>query len=621
MRRGILYLLLAVMVVGIPAGVRPPVAGAQEAVDTLDTLITLDYRDTDLRDIVDYISRRARKTIIIEPDVDEKLTISLIDVPWRKALDLIAKQAAVVVRQEGNTWFISKPPRITMNFRDADIRVVIEIIAKLSNANIVVASDVEGSVNLHLKDVPWDIALNNVIKTANFTLVKEEGNILRVVSPSSLQTQMETEIFQLHYITPPERYKAKIETQFAEYVKPDLSAADDPTKFHLFQALLAIKSEQGAVSYEPAQNIIIAKDTVPVLDQMREVIEKYDQPPRQVFIEVRFVRTTVADVLDYGIDFTNGFTFSNSLGSMVTRLPFDLGQGGFEDNLAVAKEGPSDAQIADYLTGDTAAYTFGTLDFRSLSSTLRLLQSNTNTEIVQAPKLLALDNEEATIFVGETIRFVEQAITSDQFGNPVVTLKEAKSSPVSVGFQLLVRPRVIPDTNQVLLAIIPEFETLTGSGENIEGFDTFISGDLTLDLPRVGSESVVTKMLLEDSQTGVIGGLVNTSTTKIKRKVPFVGDIPILGRLFRFDGNAYNERNLFIFVTVSIVRTQEETVKRLKEKERKRHEEFLQAQVDRLEQFRDDDTNLNALSDRKPSGHGLLSPEEIEELKRKYNIK
>lgn len=611
--RCILMVLLAALFAGQGVG------RAQDGNDSLETVITLDYRDTNLREVLDYVARKSRRTIVIEPDVDETITISLIEVPWRKALDIICQQAGVFYRADGNTFTIYKPPHVTMNLRDADIRMVIELISKLSNANIIVAENVQGNVNVHLKDIPWDIALDNVVKTANFTLVKEEGGILRVVAADSLQTQMESSVFQLRYIYPPERYKAKIASEFTDYLKPDLTAANDPEQFALFKALKSISSAGGNLSYEPERNIIIAKDTVPVLNQMKDIVSRYDLPPRQVYVEVRFIRTTNTDALDYGVQWTNGFNVTNSLGSTVTRLPFNLGRSGFEDHLAVRKDGPSEADISRFLE-TTLPYTFGTLDFRQTTTALRLLKQTQDTEIVQAPALLALDNQEATIFVGETIRWVEQEVSTDQFGNPTISLKEAEDSPVAVGFQLLVRPHIVPESEQVILSIIPRFETLTGTGENIPGFDTFISAGASLDLPRVGSETVVTKMLLEDGQTGVIGGLLNTQTTKREDKVPFIGDIPFLGRLFRFNGSSVDSRNLIIFVTPHIMRTKEETRKRLEDAERKRQDAILQEQMDRMDKLNRDDSNLNSLDDVRASGNGILSPEEIQDLLRKYRL-
>lgn len=611
--RFILMVLLAALFAGQGVG------RAQDGNDSLETVITLDYRDTNLREVLDYVARKSRRTIVVEPDVDETLTISLIEVPWRKALDIICQQAGVFHRADGNTFTVYKPPHVTMNLRDADIRMVIELISKLSNANIIVAENVQGNVNVHLKDIPWDIALDNVVKTANFTLVKEEGGILRVVAADSLQTQMESSVFQLRYIYPPERYKAKIASEFTDYLKPDLTAANDPEQFALFKALKSISSAGGNLSYEPERNIIIAKDTVPVLNQMRDIVSRYDLPPRQVYVEVRFIRTTNTDALDYGVQWSNGFNVTNSLGSTVTRLPFNLGRSGFEDHLAVRKDGPSEADISRFLE-TTLPYTFGTLDFRQTTTALRLLKQTQDTEIVQAPALLALDNQEATIFVGETIRWVEQEVSTDQFGNPTISLKEAEDSPVAVGFQLLVRPHIVPESEQVILSIIPRFETLTGTGENIPGFDTFVSGQASLDLPRIGSETVVTKMLLEDGQTGVIGGLLNTQTTKREDKVPFIGDIPFLGRLFRFNGSAIDSRNLIIFVTPHIMRTKEETRKRLEDAERKRQDAILQEQMDRMDKLNRDDSNLNSLDDVRASGNGILSPEEIQDLLRKYRL-
>jgi len=176
---------------------------------------------------------------------------------------------------------------------------------------------------------------------------------------------------------------------------------------------------------------------------------------------------------------------------------------------------------------------------------------------VQAPKLIALDNQEATIFVGETIRFAQTTASSNQSGGLTFSIDEADNSPVQVGFQLLMIPHVIPDRDQVIMTIIPQQRSLVGEDDGFRTFTTGVGGTQgvqTIQLPQEQSSTVVTNMKLDNGQTALIGGLLQDSDSLTVNKVPFLGDIPILGYLFRDEHRSKTKGNLVIFVTPTIVR-------------------------------------------------------------------
>src|SRR5262249_35159254 len=154
---------------------------------------------------------------------------------------------------------------------------------------------------------------------------------------------------------------------------------------------------------------------------------------------------------------------------------------------------------------------FGTLDFSSTQIALNLLKNDVSTRIVQAPKLIALDNQEATIFVGETIRFAQTTASSNQSGGLTFSIDEAKNSPVQVGFQLLMIPHVIPDRDQVMMTIIPQQRSLVGPDDGFRTFKTNVGGsqgEQQIQLPQEQSSTVVTNMKLDNGQTALIGGLL-----------------------------------------------------------------------------------------------------------------
>jgi general secretion pathway protein D len=200
------------------------------------------------------------------------------------------------------------------------------------------------------------------------------------------------------------------------------------------------------------------------------------------------------------------------------------------------------------------------MDFTGVTATLKLLQEDERAEVIQAPKIVALDGRESTIFVGETVRYAEAKSEQGQAGGLQLSLEEAQGSPVDTGFQLMILPNVIPGTNKLTLEVIPQETTLSGTNTSPlapEGFDVFTVGASGLEgsiaLPRTRSSTIVTSMLLESGQSAVIGGLTTESETYVRRQVPGLGSIPILGELFKSRSKNETTRNLMVFLTPTVI--------------------------------------------------------------------
>jgi type II secretory pathway component GspD/PulD (secretin) len=259
---------------------------------------------------------------------------------------------------------------------------------------------------------------------------------------------------------------------------------------------------------------------------------------------------------------------NDGFGSIKHRLPFTLGTGGWEDEIVAATradrdEGvPTDANISND-TGDNPI-SFGTLDFSQTQIIVKLLKTDTKTKIVQAPKIITLDHHESTIFVGDTVAFAKAEIIVNDNGTTSVQLVEGDGSPVRTGFQILLLPHIIPETNKVQLTLIPSNDALSGQGQNIAGFNTFAVAGQEIDLPQLTSQVVVTHMILESGQTAVVGGLMSVNQTETISKVPFLGDMPLIGYFFKEKGINKRKEDLFIFVTPRIVQSAEDTQEKLK---------------------------------------------------------
>ncbi len=533
--------------------------------------LTLRLRDRLLRDVVQSIRRKAGVNIIIDDSIDDRVTIDLEDVDWRQALDLVAEAAGCVVVQEGtNVLKVEKPPRVYFAFENADVQKVIDTIAKISGANIVVAPEVQGAITLRLRDIPWRDALEATAKTLGYVVVEEDRGILRVVPPGNLRADLVTKSFQLRYIRPQSAYMPFLQSEYVQYIYTRQQLNPKEENFKLLDALRrALTPEIGVLEYFEGQNLIVVKDTKPVVEEVGRIIESIDVEPAQVFIDVKFVTTANRDLLSYGVSpGDNGWTASLGLGQIPTRLPFTLGSGGFEDGIIANDSGVG--PFADGTLNPTGNTTmpdvvFGALNFTQVTSTLNLLQKDQQSEIVQAPKLIALDHQMATIFVGETIRYAQARSEQGQAGGLQLVVEEAPNSPVSTGFQLLVIPHVVPGTDKIIMDIIPKSETLSGTGSSSlapEGFDVFTvgsgSGNGSIALPRIASSTIATKVLLRTGQTAVLGGLVTDNDSFTETGIPLLGDIPVLGWLFKQRSTQKSKTTLIVFVTPQVIRSPED---------------------------------------------------------------
>jgi len=553
------------------SSIYPYVGGAESTADENRDYLWLDVKDKDLNEILASISKRVGVNIIADPEVKETVTIQLDKVEWRDALDVIARQTHCRVLQVSDRLIrFTQPPSISMEFQDADIKIVLELLAKQSGANIVMASDIQGKVSLSLREVPWREALETIVKTSGYVIVKADtsgsNEILRVVRPESLTKQLETRSYQLQYVRPHDAYRAIIQDvdkwSKSKYDGDDLEGggaeADEGAEgFSLALALKETISKEGTLQYDPGTNTFIVKDIKPKLDEIEAIIKLVDVRPAQVYVEVKFITTNNTDILERGIKFDDTATPER-------------------DGLIISGRGASPNPLATdplFLFGGTFPFdlgdiensfdnfqSLGILDFTEVNMILRLIQDDENSRIVQEPALTMLDNKSGTIFVGETVPFAVQKIQSDQNGNITVALDENKRSPINVGFTLYLTPHVVPGTDLVNLTVIPKVSRLNGTTSDIEGFERFSFTDddsdtsAFIDLPREAAQTVVTYLRVQDGHTAVIGGLQTERKTEIVSKIPILSDIPVLGNLFTWKRKKNNVDSLLIMVTPHIVK-------------------------------------------------------------------
>lgn len=519
--------------------------------------VSVDFKNAAIEEVADYVSVQAGVNIHVEKGVSGSVDLRLNDVDWLQALTLAAKQVGCAVEKRDGIYFVTTPHfTFTTKAEGVSLKQVISLLAQQSGQNIVVSPKVEAKVHFSFEDVPWQVALETIVKTAGpFALVRDESSVYRVVETDALAEQKETQVFKLKYVTPPSEYKPIIESEFAEQRAKSSGAQDLKESFTLYKALDSVVGANGSVAFDFDSNAFIVTATRPILDEVADIIKLVDVRPEQVFVDVKFVTTGHTDLLNAGVNFPKGFMISGSGGSVTHRLPFDLYDGGFEDSLSITGDSPTQADIDSFLGGESA-YTFGVLDFTNIAPVLEFLANDSESEIVQAPQLTVVDNKTATVFVGEQIHFAEEYTSTAQSGGAIRGIREAaQHSPIKVGTQLMIMPHIVPGSDRIILSVIPTSEQLTGSSSpGVTGFERFSVGESFIDLPRLSSRTVVTTLMLKDGQTAVLGGLINQSRTLNTNKLPWIGDVPILGWLFKNKKVSNNINNLYIFISIRILR-------------------------------------------------------------------
>ena len=573
-----------------------PVAEGQ--VRSMDALVSLRAVDQPLTDVVQFLRDRSGANIVVIPNPDDpipRVSIELTEVPWRDALNLIAAKARFTVdERDAGILEVRNPKRVDFQFKDQPVRDVIDSIALASGASMVMSPAVTGTITVRLENVPWREALESVAKTLDFAVVEERYGVLRIVDPASLTTQLVTRSYQLRYLRPRGDYVPIINSEFVKRNALNLAAGTRVAdRFSVLPALQkALNPGIGDMDYIEDHNVVVVRDTVQVHQQIEDVLARLDVAPQQVFCDVKFVSTNNNEVINLGVDYGDGGpSVSLSGGQIPVTFPFNEGNGGWGDLIIAGPGGagpfldPAQNASARTIVPDTI---FGALSFQQVQATLRLLQRDTKSEVIQAPKIIALDGREATIFVGETVRYAEAQSEQGQAGGLQLSVVEAGGSPVEVGFQLLIRPQVIPGTSRIMLDVIPKETSLSGLGNSQlapPGFDVFTIGAAGLEgsiaLPRTRSSTMVTTMMLDSGQTAVLGGLSTDSETEVISRVPGLWRIPLLGRLFQYENTQRDRRSLLVFLTPTLVQSADDT-ERLLQRELGRRRAHLRDELEAL---------------------------------------
>ena len=437
--------------------------------------------------------------------------------------------------------------KISLDFQDIEVRRVLQLLADFTDINMVAADSVQGNITLRLKEVPWDQALDIVLKTKNLDkrrngnviwiapvaeLIKAEEEEAKALKQSVALAPIQTEYMQLSYAK-----AADIEKLITQNKSASGSGSSNGTSNNDDRESLL--SSRGSISIDARTNTIIVNDTQPFIDKIRNMVDLLDVQVKQVMVEARIVRATTDFTKEMGVKWgilSQGITNNNHLlvgGSDTTlwdlRDPQESDLGGFTYDI----QRPDNLNVDLGVTSQGASrIAFGLISLSDFMLDLELsaLQADGYGEVISTPKVLTADKQKATVASGSQIPYQ----SSEGGGANAVSTTEFIDATLSLD----VTPSITPDGKVQM-----ELNITSDSPGNPTP-----TGQLTINKNQIN-----TNVLVDNGETVVLGGIFEQETRNAQTKVPFLGDLPYLGRLFRKDVKSDNKRELLIFVTPRIV--------------------------------------------------------------------
>ncbi|MDE1461771.1 type IV pilus secretin PilQ [Spartinivicinus poritis] len=493
--------------------IRLEFAGAELPTELRNRLDVVDFA-TPVH-FIDATKERSGAVIVVEPEgfydylayqTDNTLTISV------KPL----KEQEVERRKRDR--FVYTGEKLSLNFQNIDVRSVLQLIADFTDLNLVASDTVTGDITLRLQNVPWDQALDLVLKAKGLDK-RKVGNVLMVAPADEIAAREKQELEndkQIEELAPTFTDLIQINYADAAEVAGVLQGGAEGD--------VGLLSDRGTVQVVERTNSLLVQDTRKKLDEIIELIKKIDIPVQQVLIEARIVEATDTATEALGVQWGghSGLTKKWSVqGNDKTENGLQLKSGEdedllFTDLIPTGQFTPS----SNILLGFTSKNTL-------LAAQLYALESEGQSETLSQPKVFTTNKKEALIKTGQEIAYQEASssgATSTSFKEAVLSLK--------------VTPHITPD-NQIFLDVIVNKDS--------------VAQDIGGTVPGINTKEVQTQVLVPNGVTVVIGGVFEQQTNENESKVPFLGDVPIIGRLFRKDEKRDNKEELLIFITPKIV--------------------------------------------------------------------
>jgi type IV pilus assembly protein PilQ len=422
----------------------------------------------------------------------------------------------------GSKQYQGKP--ISLNFQDIPVRTVLQLIADFNNLNLVTTDSVSGNITLRLDGVPWEQALDIILKVRGLDK-RLDNNILLVAPADEIATREKQQLESRNQV-------ADLAPLYTEYLQINYAKASEVAALLSSQSTKLLSS-RGAVSVDERTNVLVVKDTAEVISNIKRMLDILDIPVKQVVIEARMV--TIDDGFDEALGVRWGVTKNDGHGNSTSGSIEGNDTSGNNNGTSTITRPTTDDRMNVNLPVTNAA---GTLAFQVarladgtlLDLELSALEKESKAEIIASPRVTTANQKPALIELGTEIPYVE----SSSSGATSVTFKKAVLS-------LKVTPQITPD-NRVILDLTVTQDT---KGETVP------TG--TGDAVSINAQSITTQVLVNNGETLVLGGIYQQTIKSDVTKVPLLGDIPGLGALFRKTTSENKKRELLIFVTPKIV--------------------------------------------------------------------
>jgi len=425
--------------------------------------------------------------------------------------------------------------RLSLNFQDIPVRAVLQLIADFTGLNVVVSDSVDGNLTLRLKNVPWDQALDIILKAKGLSK-RESGNVMLIAPSEEIAAQEKIDLEAQAQVTE----LAPIRSAFFE-----INFAKVSDLAQLFEGggedgTLNLLSPRGSVIMDERTNTLIVKDTDTVISEIRRTLAKLDIPVRQVLIESRIVIAVDDFKKELGVRFgatgvqANGTDGLNATTGTIsgTNTISSSAISNLQDNGTVfpvdAPAGADRLNVNMPVIGAAGSIAFTVLSGGNLLDLeLSALQTEDTGEIISSPRVVTSDRHEAFIEQGVEIPYLSatsSGATQVQFKKAVLSIK--------------VTPQITPDDRVIM--------DLTVNKDAV--------GQVFANIPSIDTRQVTTQVLVNNGDTIVLGGIYETETRNELDKVPVLGDLPLIGSLFRHTLESTEKQELLIFVTPKILK-------------------------------------------------------------------
>ncbi|MBI5416090.1 MAG: type IV pilus secretin PilQ [Candidatus Omnitrophica bacterium] len=399
---------------------------------------------------------------------------------------------------------------VSLDFRDADIANVLKILSYKSGVNIVVGPEVTGLVTIQLNDVPWKQALEVILETYGYAY-EQKGNIITVTTVENLKQRRENAIVLAEQ----------------EPVETRTFTLNFGRASEIIASIEKMRSERGSINFDERTNTLIITDIAKRLDLMEGVIQKLDRTTPQVLIEAKILETGFDDKDNLGIDWVTKVTLGGA--ERPTTFPFTSSS---------SNKYARDSFVGTETTKGSAntEFTYGTLNFTQLQVVFEMLKQKTDTNILSNPRIVTLDNQAAQIMVG-----TQYPIPQYTYNEQQATLQVSGWEYKDIGIIFDVTPHV-NNAGFVTLDVQPKITAIVG---------TVVVENTSL--PQLSNESTKTRVMIKDGETLVIAGLVKSQLSDTKKKVPLLGDVPVLGLIFQKSEKTNAKTDLMIFITPHVI--------------------------------------------------------------------